>query len=384
MTISDRVPQAAPGAMYAARRDEIDEATRRVFERGSYILGAEVEAFEAEFASYIGARHAVGVANGTDALELALRALEVGRGQAVFTVAHTAVATVCAIERAGAVPVLVDVDEETFTMDPEKLAAAVRGFHSRRDLRPAAIVVVHLYGQMADMPAILAVSRAAGLKVVEDCAQAHGARLAGRIAGTWADAAAFSFYPTKNLGAFGDAGLVATNDERTASVVRQLRQYGWSENRVSLLAGLNSRLDELQAAILRVGLRHLDADNLRRGAIARIYDGLQTHGPITPKLLDGAHHVYHQYVIRISERDRLRSELAAQNIGTAIHYPRAVHQQPAYRRLADATTDLKGTENVVSQIVSLPMFPALSDEAAMRVFEAIKDWAAKSGAVASR
>ena len=268
------IPQAAPGYAYTERRVEIDEVTRRVLESGTYILGPQVEAFEEEFAAYIGVRHGVGVANGTDALELALRAIGIGPGDAVFTVSHTAVATVAAIGRCGALPVFVDVDPSTYTMDPEKLASAIRSSDKRRDIRPAAVVPVHLYGQMADMPAILDLSRAAGLKVVEDCAQAHGARLAGRRAGTWGDAAAFSFYPTKNLGAFGDGGLVATDDAALASNVRRLRQYGWSEARVSIRPGANSRLDELQAAILRVGLRYLDADNERRRATARLYDQL--------------------------------------------------------------------------------------------------------------
>ena len=373
------IPQAAPGYAYTERRVEVDEITRRVLESGTYILGPEVEAFEEEFAAYLGVRHGVGVANGTDALELALRALGIGAGDAVFTVSHTAVATVAAIGRCGALPVFVDVDASTYTMDPEKLASAIRSYDNRRDIRPAAVVPVHLYGQMADMPAILDLSRAAGLKVVEDCAQAHGARLAGRHAGTWGDAAAFSFYPTKNLGAFGDGGLVATDDAALASSVRRLRQYGWSESRVSISPGANSRLDELQAAILRFGLRYLDVDNERRRATARLYDQLEVFGVGTPRVLPDAEHVYHQYVIRVSGRDALRAVLAAEGIGTAVHYPLAVHQQPAYEQLLRSAEPLEMTERIVTEIVSLPMFPALSPTSATRVYEAIKAWATTGG-----
>lgn len=369
------IPQAAPGRAYTERRAEVDAVTRRVLESGTYVLGPEVEAFEEEFAAYVGVSHGVGVASGTDAVELALRALGIGAGDAVFTVSHTAVATVAAIGRCGALAVLVDIDPSTYTMDPEKLESAIRSSDKRRDIRPAAVVPVHLYGQMADMRAILDVSRAAGLKVVEDCAQAHGARLAGRRAGTWGDAAAFSFYPTKNLGAFGDGGLVATDDAALASNVRRLRQYGWSETRVSVTPGVNSRLDELQAAILRVGLRHLDTDNERRRGTARIYDQLEVLGVGTPRVEPDAEHVYHQYVIRVSRRDALRAVLKREGIGTAVHYPLAVHQQPAYEHLLQSVGALEMTERVVTEIVSLPMFPALAPTAATRVYEAIRTWA---------
>lgn len=378
----DTIPQASPGSAYAERHAEIDGVTRRVLESGTYVLGPEVNAFEEEFAAYVGVRYGVGVANGTDALELALRACDVGPGDAVLTVAHTAVATVAAIRRCGAVPVFVDVDPVTYTMNPDKLASAIRSFDRRRDARPAAVVPVHLYGQMADMPAILDLSRAAGLKVVEDCAQAHGARLAGRQAGSWGDAAAYSFYPTKNLGAFGDGGLVATDDAVVASSVRRLRQYGWSELRVSTTPGANSRLDELQAAILRMSLRHLDADNARRRTTARVYDQLAALGIATPGATTDTEHVYHQYVIRVPRRDALRAALARDGIGTAIHYPLAVHQQPAYEHFLDGTEALEITERIVTEIVSLPMFPALPPRDATRVYEAIRNWAVTDGGAA--
>ena len=372
----ESIPQAAPGYGYSERRVEVDEAARAVLESGTYVLGPQVDAFEHEFAAYLGLEHGVGVANGTDALELALRALGIGQGNVVFTVAHTAVATIAAIERCGATPVLVDVDPVTYTMDPEKLASAIRSYRNRSGARPAAVVPVHLYGQMADMPAILGVSRAAGLAVVEDCAQAHGARLAGQLAGTWGDAGAFSFYPTKNLGAFGDAGLVATGDAVLAANVRRLRQYGWSDARVSTEPGMNSRLDELQAAILRVGLRYLDVDNKRRSATASLYDRLAASGVDTPGVGPNREHVYHQYVVRVADRDALRTALGNVGIGTAVHYQLAVHQHPAYRGTLDVAGDLKTTERITTEIVSLPMFPALPVAAATRVCEAIEAWAA--------
>jgi dTDP-4-amino-4,6-dideoxygalactose transaminase len=373
--MSDEIPQAAPGQVYVERRGEIDEATRRVLESGTYVLGPEVAAFEQEFATYVGVAHGVGVANGTDALELALRALGVGVGDAVFTVSHTAVATAAAIMRCGAQPIFVDVDPATFTMDPGHLESAIRVIAPRREVRPAAVVPVHLYGQMADMRSIVSLSHAAGLRVVEDCAQAHGSQLAGRPAGTWGDAASFSFYPTKNLGAFGDGGLVATNDPELASRVRMLRQYGWSEARVSMHTGANSRLDELQAAILRVGLRHLDEDNEHRRTTARLYDRLVRSGVRVPRTGRDVKHVYHQYVIQSRRRDALRAALAGQGIGSAVHYPLAAHQQPAFAQASFRAGTLVTTERIVTEVLSLPMYPTLSPAAATRVYDAVEAWA---------
>ena len=301
-----------------------------MLDSGHFILGEEVDRFESAFARFVGVSHCVGVANGTDALELALRGVGVGPGDGVVTVSHTAVATVMAILRIGAVPIMVDIEAGCYTMDPGRLEHALRTVPE--GLRAKAVVPVHLYGAMADMPSILSIARESGLKVVEDCAQAHGARLAGRSAGSFGDASAFSFYPTKNLGALGDGGAVATNDAGTADAIRRLRQYGWRERFVSDEPGVNSRLDELQAAILSVGLRHLRADNERRRSIASRYSAALSGAPVLlPHEQPEVWHVFHQYVIEAAERDALRDECARVGVGTAIHYPVPVHEQPALR-----------------------------------------------------
>lgn len=367
-----RVPQAAPGLAYTAHQAEIDRAICDVLASGRYVLGPEVSAFEREFAAYVGVSHGVGVASGTDALELALRAVGIGPGDAVYTVSHTAVATVVAIERTGALPVLVDVERDTYTMDPESLASAVRTLRLPAGTRPAAVVPVHLYGQMADMPALATIAGEAGLLIIEDCAQAHGASLDGRSAGTWGLASSFSFYPTKNLGAFGDGGLVATDDARVAERVRELREYGWRERYVSTETGVNSRLDEIQAAILRIQLRHLDDGNARRRMIAAAYnERLKSTTIEWPRVRRGARHVYHQYVVEASNRQELMSSLHAQQIDTAIHYPQPVHTQPAYAGRLITTPDLSATEALVDRIISLPMFPELTDTQQERVKTAL-------------
>jgi dTDP-4-amino-4,6-dideoxygalactose transaminase len=369
------ISQSSPGSEYRDHKIEIDEAIARVLDSGWYILGREVEAFEEEFAKYLSLREAVGVANGTDALELALRALGVGPGDAVFTVSHTAVATVAAIERAGAAPILLDVDERTFTMDPGRLEDALAAAQLPSGIRPKAVVVVHLYGHPAAMPAIVDLARRDGLLVVEDCAQAHGARLDGRMVGTFGDVATFSFYPTKNLGALGDGGLVASDDPAVTSRVRELRQYGWHERYVSATIGFNSRLDELQAAVLRVKLRHLEAGNERRRGLAGRYDSRLGAATVrTPSVAAGAQHVYHQYVIRARQRSELMAWLRERDIGTAIHYPVPVHQQPAYVGRLLHPHPLEATDRLAGEIVSLPMFAGLADADADRVAEAICDW----------
>lgn len=369
------IPQTDPRASYLALRAEVNAALIRVAESGWYVLGPEVEAFEQEFAAYMGLAHAVGVASGTDALELALRGCGVGPGQAVFTVSHTAVATVVAIERCGAEAVLVDIDPETYTLDPEALERSLR--HWQGSTCPAAILPVHLYGQPAAMPAILKIAQRYGLRVIEDCAQAHGARLDGRMAGTWGDAAAFSFYPTKNLGAFGDAGAVVTADATIAERIRELRQYGWRERYISAISGINSRLDAMQAAVLRVKLRALDTGNARRRAIAGLYceglGGLKADLRL-PACRKGAEHVYHQFVIRSAARDRLQAELRNAGIGTLIHYPEPVHRQPAYaNRLTLTYSDLVHSEQAAAHILSLPMYPEMENTQAVQVVEALRN-----------
>jgi dTDP-4-amino-4,6-dideoxygalactose transaminase len=357
---------ADPRANYLAHKEEIDAALRRVLEGGQYILGDEVAAFEQEFARFVGVRHCAGVASGTDALQLALRAVGVGPGDVVLTVSHTAVATVAAIELAGATPVLADIGPDVFTIDPDSLEAAVgrlRGGPPAQAGRLKAVIVVHLYGQPADMPALLAVAERHGLQVIEDCAQAVGSILHERKAGAWGRAAAFSFYPTKNLGALGDGGAVVTDDPEVADRVRLLREYGWRARYVSDVPGLNSRLDALQAAILRVKLRHLDCENERRRDFARLYSSLLSGtGLRLPREAPGALCSYHQYVVRASRRDELREYLGSRGIGSLVHYPVPVHLQPAYRnRLPDAVP-LCRTEQVCREILSLPMYPELGEE----------------------
>ncbi len=363
------VAQSDPKAGYLAHRTEIDAAIKRVLESGWYILGQEVEAFEKDFASFVGASHAVGVGNGTDALELALRACGIGPGDLVFTVSHTAVATVAAIELAGATPVLVDIDPDTYTMDPESLVEALA--HPPAG-KPKAIIPVHLYGQAADMPAILELARKYKLRVIEDCAQSHGATLDGRMTGTFGDMAAFSFYPTKNLGALGDGGIVVTDDAALAERVRLLRQYGWRRRYVSEISGGNSRLDELQAAILRVKLGFLKSENARRNELARLYDDLlKDTGLILPKTHFGAKHVFHQYVVRSSRRDALAERLKQEGIGTIIHYPMPIHLQPAYSGRLQRVVALSQTEKAAQEVLSLPIFPQLTEEQVGHVCAAI-------------
>ncbi|MEX2015862.1 MAG: DegT/DnrJ/EryC1/StrS family aminotransferase [Candidatus Hydrogenedentales bacterium] len=337
--------------------DELRAATERVLQSGWYILGPEVEEFEAAFASYHGVAHAVGVATGTDAIELALRAAGVGPGDEVITVAHTAVATVCAVERAGATPVLVDIDRDSYTMDPAAAEAAITP-------RTRAIVPVHLYGHPADMQSLTAIAQRHGLLLIEDCAQAHGARYHGQLAGTFGDLAAFSFYPTKNLGAYGDGGAVITRDDALAARLRRLRNYGQEQRYHAVERGMNSRLDEMQAAILRVKLRHLDEHNARRRQIAAAYTRL-LHGVETPRCCPDAaaiQHVFHLYVVRHRRRGELRAALHRQGIAPQVHYPVPVHLQQAYADLGYARGSLPVTERAADEILSLPLYVGLLDE----------------------
>ena len=355
------VPQCLPKASYIHYKSEIDQAIQRVCDNGWYILGKEVEAFEEEFANYLGVAHTVGVANGTDAIVLALRAVGIQPGDGVITVSHTAVATVAAIEVIGAVPVLVDIARPSYTLDVTQLEDVIRKLSSSLPIK--AIVPVHIYGHPADMKGIMAVAEKHGLQVVEDCSQAHGARLDGQRVGTFGSMATFSFYPTKNLGALGDGGAVATRDASLADRVRSLRQYGWKERYVSNEPGINSRLDEMQAAILRVKLKYLDDDNQRRCDVASRYNhslkGVYIQLPQVTSLVE---HVYHQYVIESNCRDEISAFLAAQQVGTNIHYPVPVHLQTAYQGRLLCPDPLSVTEQVMSRILSLPMQPELTEE----------------------
>jgi len=362
-----------PIAEYRAYKSAIDAAMLSVCESGNYILGPECVEFEKVFAAWIGTAHAVGVANGTDALVLALRALGIGVGDTVITVSHTAVATVAAIELTGAEALLVDIEPATFTLDPQKLADTIRANPQRRF---KAVIPVHLYGQPSDMPAIRAIAQQHSLHVIEDCAQSHGATLGGKIAGTFGDAATFSFYPTKNLGAIGDGGAVVTRDASVAARVRELRQYGWKSRYISDTTGMNSRLDELQAAILRVKLPHLCTDNQRRRDLATLYAMHAVNSAITlPPVRSGAEHVYHQYVVRSPQRDALMAALKTNGVPTAIHYPQPVHTQPAYLgRIATGAGGLAESERACREVLSLPMHPQLTDDAVIFAAQKISEW----------
>jgi dTDP-4-amino-4,6-dideoxygalactose transaminase len=361
---------ASPYAAYLAHREEIDRAIRTVLDRGVYILGEEVARFEEEWASWLGASFAIGVASGSDAVELALRGCGIGPGDAVVTVSNTAVATVAAIERTGAEPVFVDVDPATYTIDVTRVEEA---FAAGRGNRIRAILAVHLYGHPAPMREILQIAAARDLRVIEDCAQAHGASIGGKRVGTFGDAAAFSFYPTKNLGAVGDGGAVVTSDAAVAERVRAFRQYGWRERYVSETRGWNSRLDEIQAAILRVKLAFLEAENDRRRGIAAAYNDALAgkHGLSGPRERPDCVHVYHQYVIRTPNRDLFRHFLRDRGVDTAVLYPVPVHLQPAYID-SGPRSELANTERIAREIVSVPIYPQLTDDDAVRICEALR------------
>ena len=364
--MSKRILPADPKASYLAMQAEVDAAVSRVLHSGTYIMGPELAAFEKEFATWLGTTGVVCVANGTDAIELALMAAGVGEGDEVFTVANTVTATVSAIAATGARAVFVEIEPATMLMDVAALEAHLVA-HGRG--RAKAIVPVHLYGQAVDMPRLLALAARFDLIVIEDCAQAHGSLVGGRKAGTWAPLATFSFYPTKNLGALGDAGAIVGNDAVLLEKVRVLRQYGWKQRYVSDVHGRNSRLDEMQAAILRVRLTRLDAENARREEIAQQYlRGLQDAAVTLPVIAPGRTHTWHQFVVRTPQRDALRAHLEKQEILCGVLYPVPVHRQPAY---ADAALSLPETEKVCAEVLSLPLHPGLSDEDVARVIAAL-------------
>ncbi len=350
---------------YQSIRTEIDTAIAFVLENGVFILGESVTAFEKEFASYCGVSFGIGVGSGTEALHLALLTCGIGPGDEVITVSHTAVATVAAIELAGAKPVLVDIDPLRFTINPEQVESAISP-------RTRAVIPVHLYGCPADLNPIITTAHAKNIVVIEDCAQAHGAMLKGKRVGSWGDMAAFSFYPTKNLGGYGDGGALVTNDSSLAERARTLRQYGWVERYISSFKGMNTRLDDLQAAILRVKLNRLDEWNTRRQKLAGLYDNfLRNSGVILPCQPVDTEHVYHQYVIRHSHRDELKAFLSEKKIASLIHYPVPIHLQPAYKNLGINQGDLPITEMAAQQILSLPLYPEMSEDSVEIVSQAV-------------
>ena len=357
---------ANPRLQYLAHKHEIDDAVMRVLNQGRYILSEEVKAFENEFAAYIGVAHGIGVASGTQSLHLALTACGIGAGDEVITVSHTAVATVAAIEQAGAIPVMVDIEPDFFTIDPRRIATVITA-------RTKAIIPVHLYGQPADLNPILEIARTYELRVIEDCSQAHGATYKGRRVGSYGDLACFSFYPTKNLGALGDGGMVVTDQPELAHRLGLLREYGWAERYISLIPGWNSRLDEVQAAILRIKLRYLEQDNAARARIAEMYqDGLNGCEIILPACRQEAGHVYHLYVIRTPQRDALKQHLKKKGIAALIHYPAPVHLHPAYRGRLAGRENLMETERAVPEVLSLPIYPELSNTDVQAVLEAVR------------
>ena len=362
--------RANPSAQVYSYQAEIEDAVLRVLRSDRYILGPEVSALEQEFAAYIGTTHAVGVANGTDALELALRALDLKPSDEVITVSHTAVATVAAIEAAGAVPVLVDVDPDFYTLNSTQLMEVLSS-HTR------AVIVVHLYGQAADLDEISAFCKQHNLMLIEDGSQAHGAKWHGKRLGSIGDIGCFSCYPTKNLGAIGDAGLVTTSDEKLAHKIRILREYGWQKRYISDIPGRNSRLDEMQAAILRIKLQHLDDDNQNRRDLAAQYTTLLGDGASSPAIRQGAEHVFHLYVVRTTRRQDLMAHLKSQDIHTAIHYPVPVHLQPAYKGRVRTARSMEVTERLAQEVLSLPIYPELGVDSVSQVAQTIKNFVAQ-------
>lgn len=338
-------------ANYRSIRAEVAAAIRGVLQTGAFILGEELKRFEIEFARYCGSRFCVGVASGTDAIALALRALEVGAGDEVITVSHTFIATVWAILRCGATPVLVDIDPDTYTIDVAQVARAISS-------KTKAIIPVHLYGQPADMQPLIGLATAHGVAVVEDACQAHGATYQGRRVGSLGDAAAFSFYPSKNLGAYGDGGAVTTSRPDVYERLLLLRNYGQKSKSEYLIKGENSRLDSLQAAILRVKLPHLDVWNRRRQQLAAVYKAaLSGLGIGLPMTQPDRSHVFHLFVVRVPQRDRVLELLRQVGIGAAVHYPIPAHRTVAYSELS--RIHLPVTENTCDQVLSLPLYPEL-------------------------
>ena len=346
----------SPLEQYLPFAAEIQKAICRVLSSGKYILGSEVNNFEHNLKQYTNTKYAIGVASGTDAIYLALKALNIGDGDEVITVANTALATIAAIVQAGATPVLVDVEPEYYTIHPKLLKHAI-------SKKTKAILVVHLYGQAADMLEINHIANAYGLPVIEDCAQAIGARYNAQAVGSLATLGCFSFYPTKNLGAIGDGGAVTTNDQELASKILSIRQYGWNKHRVSISPGINSRLDELQAAILNIKIQHLDNFNQQRKNIALTYaNAFKNIRKLTPpKIRANSEHVFHLYVIQSPYRDQLAQTLKEHNIETAIHYPQAIYQHPGFKKhIRISQQELPVTEKLLSNILSLPLYPGLN------------------------
>jgi dTDP-4-amino-4,6-dideoxygalactose transaminase len=368
MDVGTLVPMVDLKAQYQRIRDEIDVAIQRVLDGTQFIGGDECRLFESEFASYCGATNACGVANGTDALTLAIRAYGVGPGDEVVTVANTFIATGEAILLNGARPVFVDVDPETYTLDPSRLEQAITK-------KTRLVLPVHLYGHPAAMTEILSVASRHGLPVLEDAAQAHGATIAGKPVGSWGHAACFSFYPGKNLGAYGDAGMVVSSDPEFIAKVRQLANHGSSGHKYeNLVPGTNSRVDALQAAVLRVKLRHLDRWNSeRRERVGQYHEALFALDDVmVPKEQVGVRSAWHLFTIRTRQRDALKKHLTSHGIATAVHYPRPIHLQPAMKTGGWRKGDLPISERLSDEVLSLPLYPELSPSGLEQVAAAVR------------
>ncbi|MBI4665165.1 MAG: DegT/DnrJ/EryC1/StrS family aminotransferase [Nitrospinae bacterium] len=358
---------------YSSLSGEINSAIQTTLARGRYILDQEVASFERAFAGYNGAAHAVGVASGTEALQVALLALGIKPGDEVITAPNTATPTVCAIVSAGATPAFVDVDPGTFLMDPAKLEERLANGKGRK---AKAVIPVHLYGRPADMEPINTLAAKYGLKVVEDVAQATGAEFLNHKAGAMGDAGCFSFYPTKNLGAYGDGGMIITNDDETARLARMIRNYGEESKFNNVMPGINSRLDEIQAAILNVKLKRLDGWNARRRKLAALYsESLAGLDWITTPADDGrAKSVYHLYVIKTAKRDALAVHLSAHGVHTMIHYPKPCHLQKAFEGLGYSAGSFPVAEKLAGEILSLPIYPELEETDVAYVADTIRSF----------
>jgi dTDP-4-amino-4,6-dideoxygalactose transaminase len=364
---SDKLPFVDLRAQHASIAAEVEAAVGRVMTNADFILGGDVAAFEEEFGRYCGAEHCVGLDSGMSALELGMRAMGIGPGDEVITPAGSFIASSSAISFTGATPVWVDVDPHTYNIDPKLIEAAITP-------RTKAIMVVHLYGQPAEMDQVLAVAERHGLPVIEDACQAHGAHYKGRRAGSMGAFAAFSFYPSKNLGAYGDAGALTTNDAGLAEQVHMMRNYGQRAKYDHVYLAWNRRLDTLQAAVLRVKLRHLDQWNEARKRVASLYGELLAGAGVTlPRTAAGAEHVYHLFVIQVDDRQRVQEELTARGISTGIHYPVPIHLQEAYRDLGARPGSFPVTEAAAHRVLSLPMYPELGEADVRRVAGALGD-----------
>jgi len=362
------IPLVDLKAQYNSIKTEIDNAIQRVLDNTSFIMGDELKKFEEEFALFCNTKYAIGVANGSDALILALRACGIGEDDEVITVPHTFISTAEAISNVGGKVVFVDIDPKTYTID-------VSTIEEKITKKTKAIIPVHLYGQPADMRPIMELAKKYNLKIIEDAAQAHGAEYQGKKVGSIGDVACFSFYPGKNLGAYGDAGMITTNNEEISKKLKLLRNHGRITKKYEHeIEGYSSRLDNLQAAILRVKLRHLNKWNNMRRENAKKYNELLSNidGIITPYEADYAKHVYHLYVIRTENQDKLREELKSEGIATGIHYPIPLHLQPAYNYLGYKRGDFPVTEKASQEILSLPMYAELGDEQIEEIIELVK------------